>query len=118
MRINDLPNIMIKCLLCTILIEVLIGIIIGVKNKKDILNIVLVNLLTNPVVVSIPIYIMVRKGMNARYYSLAILEVLTVFVEGFIYSKVFKYKKINPYLVSLILNIGSYLIGMVINRFL
>lgn len=116
MKLNDLPIIMIKCLLCTIIIEVIIGLIIGIRDKKDILNIVLVNILTNPIVVSIPIYVMIYKGINARYYTLLVLEILTVLIEGLIYSKVFKYKKINPYLVSLILNLGSYFIGELINK--
>ena len=57
MIINDLPIIMVKCLLCTIIIEVIVGLIIGIRDKKYIINITLVNVLTNPVVVSLPIYI-------------------------------------------------------------
>ncbi len=116
MIMSDLPLIMIKCLLCTIVIESIIGIVIGIKDKKDILNVVLVNILTNPIVVTVPIYMMYRVNVQARYISLFILEVLTVIVEGFIYSKVFKYKRINPFLVALILNLGSFLIGEIINR--
>ena len=115
MRLNDLPYIMIKCLLCTIIIEVIIGIIVGIRDKKDIVNIILVNILTNPIVVSLPIYIMMRYSMKARYYVLIILELLTVVVEGIIYSRVLKYKKMNSYLIAIILNIGSYFIGEVIN---
>ena len=116
MKINDLPIIMIKCLLCTIIIECIIGFIIGVRNKKDFLNIILVNIVTNPIVVSVPIYVMINYDYNARYTTLYILEVLAVIVEGLIYSKVLKYKKINPFLISLILNLGSYFIGEVINK--
>ncbi len=116
MIINDLPIIMARCLLLTIIIEIVIGIIVGVRDKKDFINILLVNVMTNPLVVSLPIYIMLRYGMKARYTTLAILEILTVIIEGFIYKKVLKYKKINPYVLSLILNVGSYLIGEVINK--
>ena len=56
MIINDLPIIMIKCLLITIIIEVLISILLGLR-KKDILNVILVNIVTNPLVVSIPVLI-------------------------------------------------------------
>ena len=45
-----------------------------------------------------------------------VLEIITVITEGFIYSKVLDFKKINPYILSIILNLGSYLIGEVINR--
>ena len=53
---------------------------------------------------------------NPQKISLIILEVLTLFVEGFVYSKVLKYKKINPYLISLILNCSSYFLGELVNH--
>lgn len=107
---------MIKCLVFTIIIEIIVGLLIGIREKKDILNILLVNVLTNPLVVSIPIYVLVKYGYNEQIISLVILEVLTVIVEGFIYLKTFNYKKINPFIISLILNLSSYLIGEIINR--
>lgn len=116
MNLSDLPKIMIKCLLLTIIIEVIISVIIGIRNKKDILNVILVNVMTNPLVVSLPIYIMMKYGMRYRMYSLIVLEILAFASEGFVYSKVLNYKKINPYVISLILNLGSYFIGEIINR--
>jgi len=116
MNISNLPYTMIKCLTCTIVIELCIALILKVKDKKDLLNIVLVNMLTNPLVVSIPVLILVKYGYTYSVISLIILEILTVLVEGFIYFKVLLYKKINPYVLSLILNIASFLIGVVINR--
>lgn len=118
MTIDEMPYRMIICLLCTILIETGIAIIIGIRNKKDILNVVLVNVLTNPLVASIPVYFNVWYSLEARNISLCILEVLTLFTEGFIYSKVLSYKKIKPLLISIILNASSYLIGEVINYFI
>ena len=115
MRIDDLPYIMVKCLVLTIIIELVIAIIIGIRNKKDILNVILVNVFTNPLVTSIPIFIYLKYGYNAEKVSLIILEIFAFVSEGFIYSKVLKYKKLNPYLISLILNLSSYLIGAVIN---
>ena len=117
MFIEDLPFVMLRCLLITIIIEVITGLIIGIRDKKDILNIVLVNILTNPVVVSVPVLILLVWGPTARWISLAVLEILTVVVEGFIYFKVLKYRKINGFLVSLILNLASYGIGELLNRF-
>ena len=116
MSLQDLPIIMIRCLLLTILIEGIIALIIGIRDKKDLLNVALVNILTNPIVVSVPIFVMVFIRVSYRYYTLYILEILAFITEGFVYSKVLKYKKINPYLVSLILNLGSYLIGEILNK--
>ena len=107
---------MIKCLVITIVIELCMALILKVKDRKDLLNIILVNIVTNPLVVSIPVFILVKYSYNASIISLIILEIMTVIFEGLIYKKVLKYKKINPYGLSLILNISSYLIGEIINR--
>ena len=109
MLINELPKIMIECLLLTIIFELTVSIIIGVRNKKDILNIILVNILTNPLVVTIPVYFNVKYGLLERNISLYILEIITVITEGYIYKKVLNYKKINPFVISLVLNLSSYL---------
>lgn len=116
MNISNLPNIMIKCLICTILIELCVALFLKVRNKKDILNIILVNVVTNPLVVSIPTLVLVRYGYKSSVIVLIIFEMLTVLFEGFIYLKVLVYKRINPFLLSLILNCSSYLIGEIINK--
>ncbi len=107
---------MIKCLICTIIIELCGALILKVRDRKDLLNVLLVNILTNPLVVSIPVLILVRYGYKTSMIVLIVLEILTVLVEGFIYLKTLKYKKINPFGLSLILNISSFLIGEIINR--
>ena len=66
MSINELPMIMIRCLLLTIIIEIIVGLILGIRNKKDIINIILVNIVTNPIVVSIPILVLVKYGYSAK----------------------------------------------------
>ena len=115
MRIADFPKVMIICLLTTIVIECGIALIIGYR-KKDLLNVFLVNLLTNPLVSSIPVYFNYYYGLKERNIALLILEILTLFVEGFIYQKYLKNRKINGYLLSLILNMSSYGIGLIINE--
>ena len=107
---------MVKCLICTIIIELFVGYILKVRNKKDQLNIILANIITNPIVVSVPVLMLVYYGYNFAIITLIILEIITVITEGYIYKKVLNYKSINPYLISLILNISSYLIGELINK--
>lgn len=111
MLIKDIPKIMFICLVSTIIIETLFAFIFMVRNKKDFLNITLVNIMTNPIVVIIPTYIGLKYGLTYRNIALIILEILTVLVEGFVYHKYLEYKKINPYLLSFLLNLLSYLIG-------
>ncbi len=115
MKISEFPKVMIICLLSTVIIECGIAFIIGYR-KKDLLNVLLVNCLTNPIVSSVPVYFNYFYGLKLRNISLLALEIITLFVEGFIYVKVLKRRKINGFLLSLILNLSSYLIGLLINE--
>ena len=107
-------KIIIICLISTIIIELLFALLLGIRKRIDIVNAILVNILTNPFVSSLPLFINVRYGVRARNITLAILEVVTVLIEGYIYKKYLNYKKINPYFLSLILNCASYFIGLII----
>lgn len=115
MSLNSLPLLLIRCLLLTIIIELIIALILGIRDKKDIINVILVNVITNPIVVMSQTLLYIKFGYNIEMIGIAILEVLVVLVEGLIYKKVLNYKKINPILLSLILNALSFLIGELIN---
>lgn len=115
MILNDIPFIMIRCLLLTILIELAIALILGVRDKKDIINVILVNVITNPVVVMSQILLYLKFGYKIEMIGIIVLEILVVPIEGLIYNKVLTYRKINPFLLSLVLNGASFLIGELIN---
>lgn len=102
-----------KCLICTIIIECIFAFILKVRNKKDYLNIILVNVLTNPLLNAILIYINIFISLKARRIAVYPLEILVVIIEGFIYKKCTTFKK--PYLMSLLLNGFSYTLGLIIN---
>ena len=108
-------HIMIFDLLSTIIVEMLLAFILKVRSGKDYINIILVNILTNPIVNAVPFYMNIKHGVIYRNIFLFILEALTVLIEGFIYSKYLNYKKIKPYLLALILNFCSYFTGVIIN---
>ena len=105
---------MLRALLFTIIIEVTIAFFLGYR-KKDLLNVMLVNIMTNPIVTSIPVYFNIRFGLLERNISLFILEILAFLSEGYVYSKYLDNKKMNFYKLSAILNMSSYLIGILIN---
>lgn len=111
MTLYFLPINMLICLSLTIFIEIVVAYILNVRNLKDFINIILVNILTNPLVVTVPFYCNIYYGIMCRNIVLTILEILTVVIEGFIYKKYLNFNKINPYIISLILNFMSYIIG-------
>ncbi len=107
----SLPYVMILCLTVTILTELLTALILKIYNKTDILNIVLVNILTNPLLVSLLYLVFLKYGVIAKIIFEIAMEILIFIVEGAIYKKYLKYDKINPFLISFILNATSYFIG-------
>lgn len=115
MLINEIPYYMVRAVILTVIIEICASLIIGIRNKKDLLNIILVNIMTNPLVNSITIFLNFYFGIFSRNVGLIILEILAVISEGFVYKKYLKFNKINPYVLSLILNGFSYFIGKIIN---
>lgn len=105
----------IRSLICTIIIELLIGLLLGIRNKKDILLIILVNIFTNLLVTSISFTINYYFGINFKNIVLLLLEVFAFISEAIIYKNYFNFNKINPYVVSLILNVSSFTLGLLIN---
>lgn len=116
--LQSLPVIMVRCLLLTILIEGLTALILGVRSKKDLVNTVLVNMITNPILVFstfiLGFYFGNRVKVPVEYGE----EIAVVIIEGLIYNKVMDYRKINPFLLSLILNGVSYASGFFFNSIL
>lgn len=112
--LNLLPKYMLQCLLITIIAECTLASTFKFK-LKDLIVILLVNVLTNPLLVSITFSIGIFFGNIYRGVTTIILEILVLIIEGFIYKKVLIDKRINPYLLSLILNLTSYLTGGLIN---
>ena len=115
MLISDLPKVMVISLTCTIIIEVGFAFILKYRGK-DLLNVLLVNILTNPLLNSTIVAINVYYGLKARNIALYILEVIVVIVEGYIYQKYLDRRKINGFILSLILNVASYGLGLIINE--
>lgn len=103
-------------LTCTIIIEFILALILGLRDKKDLFNVILVNIVTNPIVVSVSFTSNLLYGIQGKIISTIILEILAFLCEGFIYFKVLKYKKINGFLLSLILNVTSYTLGIFLNN--
>ena len=115
MDLSNMPFILIRCLLLTIILELIIALILSVRDKKDLINVILVNVLTNPIVVMTQMILYIKFGYSIEIIGIIILEILAFLVEGLIYKKVLIYNKINPFLLSLLLNASSFFIGELIN---
>lgn len=118
MTLYFLPINMLICLSLTIFIEIITAYCLKVRKCKDFINIILVNFITNPLVVTIPFYCNIYHGITARNIILVILEIVAILVEGFVYKKYLNFDKINPYIISLILNLISYTVGKFIYMFI
>ena len=113
--LNDLLLILVRCLLITLIAECGCALLLGVRDRLDLINVALVNVMTNPPVVACMFLTGFFFGSRVRTPVEIGLEVLVVLAEGFVYSKVLKYKKIPALLLSLLLNAASYGIGWIVN---
>lgn len=96
----------------TIIIETLLAYILKIREKEDLLNIIIINFITN---VALNIFIIISSILfNKLIINIILLEILIIVVEGIFYKKKLSYKKINPFLISLILNTVSYLFSIII----
>lgn len=114
MRINDIPLVMLYCLCSTVVIEGVLAFLWGVRRAADQLVVLLANVLTNPLLVSVGYWILFRFGTRGYNIGTAVMEVLVVLTEGWIYKRILTQQK-HPFVLSLLCNAGSFLIGLGLN---
>lgn len=100
-------------LILTIAIELFISVFIGIRKRNDIITIITVNALTNPIVVFIA-NILNTLGIVLYWTIVIIMESIVIFIEGKIYVKILDFKKISGFKLSFINNIISFSIGLII----
>ena len=114
-RLPSIPLAMAVCLSLTLVFELLAAFGAGIRKGKDFVNVILVNVMTNPIVATVPLWVNLRFGITPRHIVLAFLEVFALFSEAFVYAKVLDYKRMHPLLLSLLLNLCSYGAGIILN---
>ncbi len=102
-------------LLLTILIELSISTFLGIKTRNDIRIVILVNICTNPIVVYIANILKLLNNNLLYILTVILLEIIVVFVEFRLYNKSLKNYKKSKFILSLVNNISSYMIGILIN---
>lgn len=106
---------LIVSLILTLIIELTVFFILGIKEKDDIEVIILVNILTNPIVVFCANIANIMCGGVTYYIIVIILEITAVLVEAYIFKKILHFQKISAIKISLINNIISYGTGVIIS---
>ncbi len=103
-------------LFLTIIIELTISFIIGIRNKEDIEVIVWANILTNPIVVYLANCLKLLNNNLIYNILIIIMEIVVIIVEFIIYKKYLIFKEKTPIFISSINNIISYSLGIIISK--
>ena len=107
---NDIA-LFIKPLLLTIVLESIASYIMGLRSLKEQILVALVNIITNPLLVYVSLFLMYHKGIQTgTVLTYLVLEPLVIFVEYLIYRSCLKNR--NCFVLSLILNIISIIGGL------
>lgn len=109
-----MSNLLLICFafLLTELIEC--GITLFFKSKQLTYTVFLCNLLTNPLLNLILVLYVTWFGRVHYLEVVLILEVCVVIVEAFIINLMMQYKRSRAILLSLLINVSSYTIGLII----
>ena len=99
-------------LVLTLVFEVFFFFIVGKRDKKDLLLVVMVNVLTNPVVVLLYWLAALYTTWNTTIVKIP-LELFAVLTEGFYFRKYGRSLK-RPFLFSLAANAFSFLMGLLL----
>ncbi len=102
----------------TIVIELTISFIIGVRNKEDLKVVLWANIFTNPIVVYIANCVKLLNNSFIYNIIVIIMEITVVIVEFILYKKYLEYKRKSPLLISIINNVISFSSGIIISKFI
>ena len=102
-------------LVLTLALETGFFLLVGKRDKKDLLLVVMVNVITNPVVVLL-YWLAVLYGNWNRAAAAIPLELFAVLAEGYYYKKYGQDFR-RPYLFSAAANAFSYGVGALLQQF-
>ncbi len=106
---------LVMSLFLTLVIELSIALIIGIKERNDIKVVICANVCTNPVVVFIVNLVYYFDALKYLGIVTAVLEISAFITEALIYKKYLKYDKITPFAISFLCNLISYGTGVILD---
>ena len=104
---------LILSLILTVVLELLMSYILGIRNIKDFCVVILVNIYTNPIVVFLSNIVQLMNNVMLYYCSIFILEIGAVVIEALLYKRYLK-KPLNPIRLSIYNNIFSFGMGVIL----
>ena len=100
---------LVSSLIVTVIIEVTTAFVIGINEKKDIAVVILVNIITNPVVVfTTNLSYNITGNIVIRNVVITTLEIAAAIAEAVVFGKYLKSKRINSCILSVCLNSVSF----------
>ena len=104
-----------KPLLLTIFFEMIAAYILGLRTKKELFLTVLVNIITNPLLVYFSLILMYHLGIKTgTILTYSALEPLVIYVEYLIYKSCLSGR--NCLFLSIVLNLVSIIGGLLCQR--
>jgi len=100
----------------TIIIECFIAFAMGYRRKSEILAVILVNTLTNPLLNYIVLAAGILEFLDSGRFIVVILEIAVVFVEWRVLLYVLGRGGKRLLLLSVVMNTASYVTGLLIYR--
>lgn len=107
---------LVKSFVLTLIIEYIIIKLLFIR-KKVFIPVLLVNMITNPLVVYI-YNIMSLYSFAYKDVILVFLELLVVIVEGYVYKYLLEIKWKRALIISFIANVVAYIVGLLISLFI
>lgn len=98
----------------TLIIESLIGLLVGFRNKKEFAALILVNLVTHPLLHLLFFLNNYLAFLTVNDGIIVLLEILITITEGCLLSLALKKPLKRMLLVSLAMNASSFLLGRIL----
>ena len=98
----------------TLILELAAALLLGIRHRRDLAVVALVNVVTNPLVVLTLNLFLFTAQSAPPWYLTAGLELAAWLAEAFFYRTCLSRKPLDPFLLSLILNSISYLGGLLL----
>jgi hypothetical protein len=108
------PNNILTALLYTEIIEVVVGFLLGFRDKKSILAIVFINLITNPILNYILWLNNYYSFLRINTKVIILFEIIIVFIEWRLLLFALRRNSGKLLILSILMNLCSFLLGSAI----